>query len=106
MVVYATCSSSDKLSRISRTEQVPSFQNCSRIRVSAFENRVLLISPTDHGNATTTYVFLASGNAPGFAGAREIRLLGKKKDTFDVVPFPRAWLFVWVSRGLTSRPTS
>lgn len=41
-VVYATRSASGRLSRISRTEQVPSFQNCPRIRVSAFDRRMRL----------------------------------------------------------------
>src|SRR5216684_2122210 len=37
-------SSSGKLSRISRTEQVPNFQHCSRIRASAFDRRGLFIA--------------------------------------------------------------
>jgi len=41
-VVYATRSSSGRLSRISRTEQVPSFQHCSRTRISAFDSRVAI----------------------------------------------------------------
>src|SRR5579864_1302078 len=79
MVVYATCSSSGKLSRISRTEQVPSLQNCSRMRVSAFEKRVLFISPTDRGNATTTCGFRQGGRRSGIVGMQEIHLSGKKR---------------------------
>src|SRR5439155_15900326 len=46
---------------------VPSFQYCSRIRVSAFERRAFLISPTYRGDATTSSVALASeiSSAPG-----------------------------------------